>query len=261
MRISFITLTNKGYLPYTTNCLASLKKISIYNLKCYAIGEYAYKQLLKNKIDATYIQDETNTNFQSYRQGNWADIILYKFQIIHDNLKNNDFVCFTDGDIVFKEALFLDYCKNEIGEADLLIQNDTQDDTSRQNLCSGFMFIRSNKTTLKYFDPAYVKANSIIAKGWGDQVYINQNKEKFNYKVLPLALFPNGKYYLENHISLAPYLIHFNWLIGHKKSAQIVRLKECYSFQLWRLYFKEVVVEKYKNGIKRRLNRYSAVFQ
>lgn len=253
LSLSFITLTNQGYLPYTLNCLKSLQKIGITDLKCYAIGQSAYKKLASKQYQAVYIEDELNTNFQIFRRGNWADITFYKFKIIHENLLTNDFVCFTDGDIVFKNPDIFDYCRKKIGDADLLIQNDSQDDNSSKNLCSGFMFIRANENTLKFFDPAYVAANSDRVEGWDDQVYLNEIKSHLNYRVLPLSLFPNGQYFLTGHRDITPYLIHFNWLVSHKKSAQLVKFKECYAIQLWLLYIKEIQIVKYKKALKRRL--------
>lgn len=37
------------------------------------------------------------------------------------------------------------------------------------------------------------------------------------YKLLPLALFPNGRYYYKNNSNMSPYMIHFNLLVGDKK--------------------------------------------
>ena len=149
MNIAFITLTNTGYLPYTLNCLTSLKRIGITELKCYAIGQDCHRQLLHKKYDASLIQEATQTSFQTYRSGHWADVVLHKFAIIHENLKQYEVVCYTDGDIVFKNASFLKYCQAKLADHDLLIQNDTLEDQGTNNLCSGFMFIRSNAQTLK----------------------------------------------------------------------------------------------------------------
>lgn len=187
-RIAFITLTNAGYVAYTRNCLRSLQKIGITNLKCYAIGERAYRMLARENFDVVHLPDETNTNFQAFRRGNWAAITFYKFRIIHENLLEYDYVCFTDGDIVFKNPQLFDYCRGAIGTADLLAQNDGQEDTPGQDLCSGFMFIRSNERTRKYFDPAYVAANSDMTVGWDDQVYVNAIKDQLDYRLLPLPL-------------------------------------------------------------------------
>jgi Nucleotide-diphospho-sugar transferase. len=81
------------------------------------------------------------------------------------------------------------------------------------------MFIKSNADTLHFFNPNHVEHNKNTL-GWGDQVYINDNKHKLKYKMLPIELFPNGKYYYNNTI-INPYLIHFNWIIGHTKKQKM----------------------------------------
>ena len=64
-----------------------------------------------------------------------------------------DYVLFTDGDIVYENNNFVNYLLENIGDNDILIQNDTHlwDDTAGKDssyLCSGFMFIKSNAKTL-----------------------------------------------------------------------------------------------------------------
>jgi hypothetical protein len=52
--ISFITLTNTGYIDYTLNCLESLKRInSKIDLKCYCIGVDGYVKLRKQGFNNT----------------------------------------------------------------------------------------------------------------------------------------------------------------------------------------------------------------
>lgn len=198
-------------------------------MRCYAIGQGAFKALSQQHIETQLIDDEINTKFQLFRQGQWANVTYYKFEIIHENLQNYDYVCYTDGDIVFEDAHFYQYCIDHIGQYDLLIQNDTMSDHDDSELCSGFMFIKSNVNTLKLFDPVYVKKNSNIHVGWDDQVYINTVKRELQFKMLPLKLFPNGQYYRHNYPTLKPLLIHFNYVVGHEKSYQMIRYNRCMS--------------------------------
>lgn len=250
-KTAFITLTNNGYLDYTLNCIGSLKKIGFkQNLVCYAIGKKAYDALLKKGVECELINDETNTGFQLFREGNWANVTYYKFEIIHQNLKSHDFVCFTDGDIVYESNDFIKYCIDNIGDKDLLIQNDEMNDEHDGNLCSGFMFIRSNENTLKAFNPTTVMPN--IQVGWDDQVYINSIKADLNYQKLPLALFPNGKYYEDHHKTISPLLIHFNWCTGHTKAYLILKYKKWYTT---RLFFKFLFVS-YKIILKNFIKKY-----
>jgi len=90
------------------------------------------------------------------------------------------------------------------------------------------MFIKSNSNTLNFFNPKYVEHKKNTS-GWDDQVYVNINKHKLKYKMLPIELFLNGKYYYDdnnnnnnnNNNNINPYLIHFNWIIGNKKKEKM----------------------------------------
>ena len=253
-KTALITLTNDGYFKYTLNCLLSLKKIGIHDIKTYSIGKKAFNAIRGAGYKTIIIEDELSTGFQQFRSGNWSNITFKKFEIIHENLKENDFVCFTDGDIVFKKKEFLDYCMHNIGHDDLLIQNDAHEDNSDENLCSGFIFIKSNEKTMNFFNPQIVKERSNINEKWDDQIYVNQHKDEISYKKLPLSLFPNGKYFYDNHSLIDPYMIHFNWVIGHAKSWKILKHKEAYSIRLAIHMINTILLTKFKNALKRILH-------
>jgi len=218
--IALITLTNGGYIEYTENCLKSLEKInSNINLKCYCIGEKGYEYLNSKKYNCSLIDEEENSNFQFFRQGNWSNIVFNKFAIIYENLLKYKYVCITDGDIVFENANFLQYLFENIELNELLIQTEYIDEKNYV-LCSGFMFIKSNSNTLNFFNPKYIEHKKDTI-GWDDQIYINNNKHKLKYKLLPIELFPNGNYYYKNFYRLNSYLIHFNWIIGNEKKEKM----------------------------------------
>jgi hypothetical protein len=119
------------------------------------------------------------------------------------------------------------YLLENIGDNDMLIQNDMMENNNTDVLCSGFMFIKSNPKTLLLFNPFNVedKRNEV---GWGDQLYINSIKDQLKYKLLPLELFPNGRYYYQNSKKIKPYLIHFNWVKGHDKKERMKEFKKLY---------------------------------
>ena len=226
--VAFITLTNDGYIEYTENCLKSLEKInSDCNLNCYCIGKKGYEYLNNKKYTCFLIDEEENNNFQIFRQGNWSNITFNKFVIIYENLLKYKYVCITDGDIVFENDFFLQYLLENIESNDLLIQTEYIDDKNFV-LCSGFMFIKSNSNTLNFFNPKYIEHKKNTS-GWDDQVYINNNKHKLKYKMLPIELFLNGKYYYNNNnIIKNPYLIHFNWIVGHEKKEKMRKYGKWY---------------------------------
>ncbi|MBI95550.1 hypothetical protein CL656_00140 [bacterium] len=226
--ISFITLTNTGYIDYTLNCLKSLEKINNNVLpNCYCIGKDGYNILLSKGYNTFLIDQEENSNFQKFRTGNWSNITVNKFKIIYDNLLNNEYVLFTDGDIVYENNEFINYLLKNIGNNDMLIQNDTMNDKNNSNLCSGFMFIKSNEKTINLFNPKNTD-NKKNKQGWGDQIYINEIKNKLKFKTLPLHLFPNGQYYYNNYNKIKPYIIHFNWIVGNEKKNKMISFSKWY---------------------------------
>jgi hypothetical protein len=241
--VTFITLTNTGYVDYTKNCLISLEKINCtYPLQCYCIGKEGYNTLKNNGYDCHLIDQEENSNFQTYRHDNWSRITYNKFKIIYDNLLQYDYVCITDGDITFENPEFMSYLMKHIGEYDILIQSESMTDEEDYLLCSGFMFIKSNRHTIKLFNPE-LTAEYKNTKEWDDQVYINEIKDKLKYKKLPLDLFPNGRYYFKNASTIKPYLIHFNWLIGHEKKQKMSEYNRWYINRTTFLddYYKKII--------------------
>lgn len=220
--IKFITLTNTGYIDYTLNCLKTLENIqSKINMHCYCIGRDGYEELINKGYTCELIDEEENSNFQTFRNGNWSNITYNKFKIIYDNLLTNTYVLFSDGDIVYENNDFLEYLLTKIQDNDMLIQNDTPNNNDDSQLCSGFMLIKSNQNTLSLFNPSVMK-NKKNEIGWDDQIYINRIKNKIKYTKLPLDLFPNGKYYYDNYTKITPYIIHFNWIIGHEKKEKMI---------------------------------------
>ena len=226
--VAFITLTNTGYVEYTLNLLKSLENIKSSVLPtCYCIGNEGHSKLISKGYQSTLINEEKNSGFQSWRKHNWADIVSNKFDIIYQNLLTRQYVLITDGDIVYEDNKFLDYLKENIADNDMLIQNDTMDDNNDTNLCSGFMFIKSSKLTLDLFNPKCIEEKR-TTEGWGDQHYLNQVKSLIKYKKLPLDLFPNGQYYYKNAETIKPFIIHFNWVVGHQKRAKMLHHKKWY---------------------------------
>ena len=220
-KMNFITLTTSGYVDYTRNCLRSLENIGLQGaLHTYCIGREGYETIVEKGHPCTLIDNERYSEFVSFYQPGWSNVTYHKFIIIHENLKKYDYVCITDGDIVFENADFLHYLKSNIGDYDLLIQNEGMDDHTQDSLCSGFMFLRSNPKTLALFDPKVMESQK-DNNTWDDQQYVNNIRHALQYKTLPLALFPNGQYYYHHHETLTPYLIHFNWVIGHEKKERM----------------------------------------
>lgn len=227
--IKFITLTNNGYIDYTLNCLKSLELINFEKqLYCYSIGEECHKILQSKGYNSILLNTPNieDTKFAIFRKGNWHNITKRKFEIIHKELLENKFVCITDGDIVFLEKNFMNYCLDYIEDNELVIQNDKSSDNNHENLCSGFMFIKSNQKTIDLFNPTSVAKD--VKEGWGDQNYVNNIKTKLKYKALPINLFPNGRYYYKENKRLNPMMIHFNYVKGHDKKRIMKQYRKWY---------------------------------
>ena len=227
--VKFITLTNNGYIDYTLNCLKSLELIGFQNqLHCYSIDNKCHNKLQSKGYKSILINSTSpnDSEFAVFRQGNWHNITKRKFDIIYNELRSNTYVCITDGDIVFLNKDFMDFCLKHIEDNDLVIQNDNSSDDNHENLCSGFMFIKSSPKTIELFNPINVEKD--VQSGWGDQKYINKIKDKLDYKLLPVKLFPNGKYYYGNHKKLKPMMIHFNYAKGHDKKKLMKKYKKWY---------------------------------
>ena len=218
--IDFVTLTNTGYIDYTLNCYESLKNInSNIHLKSYCIGDVGCSILHSNNYQYDLIDDTFSENFQTFENGNWNDIMYYKFDIIYKHLLNNKYICITDGDIVYENNKIFDYLLSNIEDNELLIQSEG---LHIDDLSAGFMFIKSNENTLTIFNPENVKKTT-YDKNWNDQIYVNSIKHKLKFKKLPLQLFPTGKYYYRFYKTIQPYLIHFNWVVGHEKKNKMIQ--------------------------------------
>jgi hypothetical protein len=139
-----------------------------------------------------------------------------KIDIIHRNLLHYKYVCITDGDITFEDRSFYDYLKEQIGTNDMLVQSEGD---HIKAFCAGFMFIKSTEQTRSIFNPENIKLceeEHLI----NDQFYLNHICKNLKFKKLPLHLFPTGEYYY-NTVVQSPYLIHFNWVIGHEKESRM----------------------------------------
>ena len=154
--------------------------------------------------------------------------MLVKFELIYKELLENDNVVYVDGDIVFKKQ-FKEYLSKFSPTSDIVFQNDLRPSKpNREWVCAGFMYIKSNETTVKFFEPTKKLVKKFTKYKTHDQSYINKNKKKFSYEILPLDHFPNGAHYYENYKRLDPYIIHFNYVRGDKKLALMREHNEWY---------------------------------
>ena len=232
---SMITLTNYGYYNITLNCLASLKRMNILcPIKIYCIDDKS-TSYLKDKLnddDSTKIVSLGNIfeGGASYCDSNWSKVTLCKLCSIRKELDISPFVLFIDGDIVLEDSRFITHCYEKMlkdDTLDMLCQteykyNEKNQKSEESEICSGFMFIRSNEKTKKFFEVEGTYPN--------DQFYVNKHRHLINYELLPQELFPNGCYYYEKYKSTdtKPFMIHFNFCFLCDKENKIKKYRKWY---------------------------------
>jgi len=227
-----ITYTTNGYVDFTHNLISSIKKNKIdIKLKIFTLDKQSKDYFNEKGIDtleftSKYIETQDKMFFQN--SDNFGYLMMAKFEIIYQQLLSNDYVLYIDGDIVIKKDI-MQYLFSIKKNHDIIFQNDKRPSKPNLiNLCAGFMFIKSNKKTLNFFNPDNLNVKKITGYKTHDQTHINKSKSKFNYGVLSLDTFPNGAHFYNNFESLDPSIIHFNYVIGEEKINTIKKYGEWY---------------------------------
>ncbi len=225
-----ITFTTYGYRDFTENLLKSIisNKVDL-DVNVYALDEKSedYFNKIHNKVTNIYANDNFE-DFMDQKNENFGNLMLKKFECIYDSILKNQYVLYIDSDITIKNNISK-YLVNKIKNNDFVFQNDKNPKKPNQiNVCAGFMFIKSNKKTLKFFNPKNVPFEKIVKFRTHDQTYINKNLAKFNYSTLPLDKFPNGPYFYANYHALKPNIIHFNYVLGEEKIELMKKYNEWY---------------------------------
>ena len=226
-KIKYVTFTNKGYINYTANLISSIKqnKINI-NLDVYCLDQDSFKYFSSTGLNTKLIDSSLyNQQFSKFEQQNSSEfykIVYFKFFCINDLLKTSEYVLFLDGDIVAKK----DFSKkvfDEINGFDIVAQsNKSPHDDNIDEINSGFILFKSSKKVLKYVNPDRFSLKKFSKFKFHDQTYLNNIKSKFNYKLLDLNDFPNGAHYKIYKNQIDPYIIHYNYILGHEKKSQMV---------------------------------------
>ena len=232
MKFESITFTNFGYIDYTQNLLNSCSKNNVdLNLNVYTLDEESTDYFQKRHDKVTELDSDFElAKFLDHKSQEFGRLMIKKFESIHRSLINNDYVLYVDGDITikfdFKDLILNESKKNRL---DILFQNDKNPKKPNQiNVCAGFMLIKSNEKKIKFFDPNRLNIKKIINYRTHDQTHINRNLSKFKYRVLPLEKFPNGPYFYNNYKKLDPWIIHFNYVLGHEKKELMKKYNEWY---------------------------------
>ena len=213
--LCMITITNSGYKELTKNSLASLRRHNLkLNIEVFTLDDGCCKDF----IDLGYKTTSLSTHLSmgsNFHSKNFKDVTYYKLNVIHSVLERYKYVLLVDGDIVFDKGDFLPYVYDIMKEKpslDLVCQIEYCIKNKKVFLGvlnSGFMLIRSNENTKKFFNaPGYSNKKYI-----NDQDYLNKNKHNLNYEGLPVELFPNGCFFYEKKPQDSK-IVHFNYVSG-----------------------------------------------
>lgn len=223
------TLTNYGYLLYTLNMLKSLKKFGLdKKVLIVCIDKKGANILRKLGYNVFCIDDVELGKFSPWNTKGYDKICYLKLELIYRILSLNKNVLLIDGDIVFKNNPMndiSDWIKDTI--YDVWIQNDSQENRNTQNLCTGYMFIKTSNRLIELYDCVSELGKQkylMCAFDNNDQTYFNKFvKPACIVNALPLDKYPNGKMYYDNieQFNNKEVLVHFNWVQGHQKMAKI----------------------------------------
>lgn len=226
-----ITFTNYGYIQYTKNLIGSIAQNDInLDLRVFCIDDESENDLTKMSVKVERFENQflKSDKLVRWDDKNFGAMMLYKFEMIYKYLLLYDSVLYLDSDIVIKKNIEDYLCKN-LENKDILFQNDTNPRyPNKQTVCAGFMHVKSNRKTLKFFNPENLNVEKIINYTFHDQTHINKNKSKFRLGLLPLNEFSSGIHFYNNFGNYSPAMIHFNYVVGNKKIETIKKYGEWY---------------------------------
>lgn len=226
------TVTNYGYRLYTLNMLKSLAPFGLdRSVLILCLDKKSEEWFIKREYHVITAA-ETNERFCAWNTKGYDRICYLKLEWIFRILSLNMNILLIDGDIVFRKNPISDLQKWESDNRfDGWIQNDSQDDRNTDNLCTGYIFIRSNPKTIQLYDCVSDEGKrkyETCAFDNNDQTYFNKFVKPFSrFQPLPLEQYPNGKMYYENteRINQTAIMVHFNWVHGHIKMVNMKRYK------------------------------------
>ena len=179
-----MTFTNKGYVEYTKNLIVSNinNKVNA-NIRVYALDQYSYDYFQDFHNDVIfYKKQDFENSYLSQSDKNFGNLMIVKFELIYKELLEQDNVVYVDGDIVFKKD-FSSFLLNYAPDLDIVFQDDLRPSKPNlENVCAGFMYIKSNETTRNFFKPTPKLIRKFNRYKTHDQTYIN--KIKINFHIL-----------------------------------------------------------------------------
>ena len=220
------TITNYGYLMYTCNMLKSLAPYGLDKKVLIVCIDKRAATILKGLgYHVCCMDDATLSRFSSWNTKGYDKICYLKLKVIHQILSLRKNVLLVDGDIVFKKNPIHDLLSWPTSY-DVWIQNDSLHNANVENMCTGYMYIKSNENMIQRYDcvsDAGLQRYKTCAFDNNDQTYFNKYVKPFCAMYpLPLENYPNGMFFYENTaLQESAVLVHFNWVIGHLKMAKM----------------------------------------
>lgn len=220
------TITNYGYLMYTCNMLKSLAPYGLDKKVLIVCIDKRSAAILKDLgYHVWCMDDSTLSRFSSWNTKGYDKICYLKLKVIYRILSLHKNVLLVDGDIVFKKNPLHDLLSWQ-ASYDVWIQNDSLHNNNLENMCTGYMYIKSNENMIQRYDcvsDAGLQRYKTCAFDNNDQTYFNKYVKPFcTMRALPLENYPNGAFFYENAaLQESATLVHFNWVIGHLKMAKM----------------------------------------
>lgn len=223
------TVTNSGYLLYTMNMLKSLEQFGLdKKILIFCIDKKASRTLSELGYNTFCIDDKELGKFCPWNSKGYDRICYLKLELIYRVLSLGINILLVDGDIVFLRNPLGDILKWSSDKIfDVWIQNDAQENMNTKNMCTGYMYIKSNERLIEMYDCVSElgqRKYMTCALDNNDQSYFNKFvKPGCMMEPLLLEKFPNGKFYYDNcdRIRDTAILVHFNWVQGHIKMAKM----------------------------------------
>jgi hypothetical protein len=223
------TVTNSGYLLYTMNMLKSLAQYGIdKKILVVCIDKKANAVLSGLGYNTFCIDDKELGKFCPWNSKGYDKICYLKLVLIYRILTLNKNVLLVDGDIVFLKNPLDDIIKWSNDKIfDVWIQNDAQENRNTKNMCTGYLYIKTNERLIELYDCVSdlgQRKYMTCALDNNDQSYFNKFvKPACMMEPLQLELYPNGKFFYDNTSKTleTAVLVHFNWVQGHLKMAKM----------------------------------------
>ena len=241
--VKYLLYTNSGASNMALNCIYSMIKsgVSKNDILLYTIDDETHTTFSEYGINVTKLDASksigksgcfADSKYQDWNTKGFHRVVHYKIKAIIDALSKGDDVFYLDTDnVIFKNPTQFVESEN----SDIIIHDDSDIHGRWKSLCTGVVFIRSNKKTKKFYDECldlHMK-NIELDKSTGDQAAFNQimverhrhGLSDLSVNVFPHETFPNGQIYFESTVDKnGMYLFHNNHISG--LDAKIDRFKD-----------------------------------